>query len=405
MENRKWECVPGAFPGKRSASPILPFLLPIFCFLFSIFSSSIFLAGCASPGQPNERKPPVPQAVTDLSAEQSGNDVVLTFTLPDETVDGRDLDELPSIEIFRDFESPAAVTSQPIAPANPTLVLTIPSGMVDRYSKNGRARVTDALQASDFDGHPGTIVYVVRTRISPKRDSQDSNAVSLRVHPAADPITDLKAEIAPSAVVLTWTPPQKTIAGPAPPVGPYRIYRAEIEPSASASGAEKSKPEPALVKIGEADAPPFSDTQVVFGATYEYSVRSIIQYPDQAIESADSNLAVVTQKDIFPPAAPLGLVVVLVPAQGATPPRLELSWAISPETDIAGYNVYRSEQADVQGTRQNADLLIAPAFRDMNVQPGRRYFYSVTAVDRSGNESPASAVVSGGVPAEGQPTP
>ena len=159
------------------------------------------------------------------------------------------------------------------------------------------------------------------------------------------------------------------------------------------------------MKIGETDAPPFSDTQAIFGATYKYSVRSMVQYPDAAIESGDSNLVTLTPKDTFPPAAPLGLVVVLVPTQGATSAHLELSWAISPETDIAGYNVYRSEEAGVQGTRQNAELLIAPAFRDMNVQPGRRYFYSVTAVDRSGNESPASEVVSGGVPAEGQRTP
>ena len=420
MENRKWERVPGASPGKRPASSrILPFLLSIFCFLFSIFSLSIFLAGCASPGEPNERKPPVPLAVTDLSAEQSGNDVILTFTLPQQTADGRQLDQIPSIEIFRDFQSPATTGTRPAAPANPTLVLTIPSAMVDRYSKAGRARVVDPLQASDFQGHPNAAaVYIVRTRVSPKRDSPNSNAVTLRVHPAADPIDDLKAELTPSAVVLTWTPPQNTIAGPAAAVGPFRIYRAEIEPppaptaSSAAPGkpsaapaAENSKPQPALVKIGETDAPPFSDPQTVFGATYEYSVRSIVQYPDQPVESADSNLVTITPKDIFPPAAPLGLVVVLVPAQGAAPAHLELSWAISPETDIAGYNVYRSEQANVQGTRQNTELLIAPAFRDMNVQPGRRYFYSVTAVDRSGNESPASGVVSGGVPAEGQPTP
>lgn len=417
MENRKWERAPNASLGKRSASSSIPrSLLSTFCLPFSIFLLSIFLAGCASPGEPNERKPPVPRAVTDLSAEQSGNDVVLTFTLPEEAVDGRQLDQLPSIEIFRDFESPAAAGSRPIPAANPTLVLTIPAGMVDRYSKAGRVRVTDSLQASDFEGRPDTAVYLVRTFVSPKRDSSDSNTLSLRVHPAADPINDLKAEITPSAVVLTWTPPLKTIAGPASSVGPYRIYRAEIEPeppaapgrasaAPPAAAAEKSKPQPALVKIGETDAPPFSDSQAVFGATYEYSVRSIIQYPDQAIESADSNLVTITPKDIFPPAAPLGLVAVLVPAQGATPAHLELSWAISPETDIAGYNVYRTEQADVQGTRQNADLLIAPAFRDMNVQPGRRYFYSVTAVDRSGNESPVSAVVSGSVPAEGQATP
>ena len=398
----------------RAGAPFRMFEL-----LAAVILCPAILAGCASPGEPNERKPPVPQAVTDLSAEQSGNNVVLAFTLPDESVDGRQLDQLPSIEIFRDFEPAAAAASHPLAPASPTLLLTVPSEMVDRYSNAGRVRITGALQASDFENHPNAVaVYVVRTRVSPKRDSPDSNAVSLRIHPAADPIDDLKAEITPSAVALTWTPPQRTIAGPAPSVGPYRIYRAEIQPQPVAAAAapgdanaaapaatEKSMPQVALVKIAETSAPPFSDNQIVLGATYEYSVRSIVQYPDQAIESADSNIVTITPKDIFPPAAPLGLVVVPVPSQEATPAHLELSWAISPETDVAGYNVYRSEQAGVQGTRQNADLLIAPAFRDMNVQPGRRYFYSVTAVDRSGNESPASAVVSGGVPAERQPAP
>jgi hypothetical protein len=363
------------------------------------------IAGCASPGEPTDRKPPTPRAVTDLSAEQSGNDVVLTFTLPQETVDGRVLDEVPSIEIFRDFQAAGASATQQAPPVKPTLALTIPSGMVDRDSKGGHVRVVDTLQASDFEGHPGTAaVYMVRTRVSPKRDSQNSNAVSLRLYPAADPIDDLKAEVTPSAVVLSWTPPEKTIVGPVNSAGPYRIYRAEIE-SPSAAGADTSKASLALVKIGETDAPPFSDTQAIFGAAYKYSVRSMVQYPDAAIESGDSNLVTLTPKDTFPPAAPLGLVVVLVPTQGATSAHLELSWAISPETDIAGYNVYQSEEAGVQGTRQNAELLIAPAFRDMNVQPGRRYFYSVTAVDRSGNESPASEVVPGGVPAEGQRTP
>lgn len=389
---------------------------------FSIFGllAAVFAAlvgGCASPGEPTERKPPVLRPVTDLSAEQTGNDVVLTFTLPKETVDGLILDQLPSIEIFRGFESSETAGSH--AAASPVLLLTIPPGMVDRYAQMGHVRVADTLQASDFEEYPNaTAVYTVRTRVSSKRDSADSNAVSLRVRPAADPIGDLKTEITPSAVVLTWTPPQKTIAGSLASIGPYRIYRAEIQaPQAAASAApgksiaapvataEISKPQPALVKIGETDAPPFSDTQAVFGKTYEYSVRSIVQYSDQAIESADSNLMVITPKDVFPPAAPLGLVVVFVPIQGETAAHLELSWAISPETDLAGYHVYRSEQADVQGARQNTELLIAPAFRDMKIEPGRRYFYSVTAVDRSGNESPASAVVSGGVPAEGQAAP
>src|ERR1700677_3471862 len=65
------------------------------------------LAGCASPGEPTERRPPAPQAVSDLAASQLGNGVELTFTLPDETVDRHPLAQAPTIEIFRDF-SPVA---------------------------------------------------------------------------------------------------------------------------------------------------------------------------------------------------------------------------------------------------------------------------------------------------------
>jgi fibronectin type 3 domain-containing protein len=98
------------------------------------------------------------------------------------------------------------------------------------------------------------------------------------------------------------------------------------------------------------------------------------------------------------------LLVVDVPAQGDVPAHLELSWGISPETDLAGYNVYRSDQEGVPGMRVNTELLLTPAFRDMNAVPGRRYSYSVTAVDRSGNESPVSAAASGAVPAESPTT-
>jgi fibronectin type 3 domain-containing protein len=94
---------------------------------------------------------------------------------------------------------------------------------------------------------------------------------------------------------------------------------------------------------------------------------------------------------------------VFVPGQGTEPGQLELSWNISPETDLAGYNVYRTEQSGVQGTHLNSELLPTPAFRDMNAVPGRTYFYSVTAVDRSGNESAASEPASGEVPTEAPP--
>jgi hypothetical protein len=377
-----------------------------FHFLFSIFAVA-FLIGCGVPGEPVERKPPIPTAVTDLAATQQGDNVILTFTFPKDSVEGRELKQPPAIEIFRDFE-PVAASSTPTSasavPANPTLLVTIPSAMVPQFDTRRQIRYEDTLKPEDFIQHPDTqAVYMVRTRTSPKKVSANSNAAILRVAPAPDPIADLKTEITHQGVILTWTPPQKTAVGPAPPIALYRIFRREIPqgtaPVPTAGALPARSPNPS-VPIDETATPPFRDTQIQFGKTYRYTVRSVAQYPDLQIESLDSPSIEVTPLDTFPPAAPQGLVVVLVPAQGATPAYLDLSWSISAENDIAGYNIYRSEQEGAPGQKQNPDLLRTPAFRDMNIVPGHRYFYTVTAVDRVGNESPASAAASGEVPVE-----
>jgi hypothetical protein len=379
----------------------------IFHFLFSIFASLILLAGCGAPGEPVERKAPIPTAVADLTAAQQGDNVILTFTLPKDSIEGRELKQPPAIEIFRDFQENSAnptPTSGSAVPANPTLLVTIPSAMVDQFDTRRQIRYEDALQPEDFTQHPDAqAVYIVRTRTSPKKVSANSNAAALRVEPAPDQIIDLKAEVTHQGIILTWTPPQKTAVGPAPPLASYRIFRREIPQAtapAPASATQPPRSPNSAVLIGESTTPPFRDTQIQFGKTYRYSVRSVAQYPDLQVESLDSPVIEVTPLDTFPPAAPQGLVVVLVPAQGAAPAYLDLSWSISAENDIAGYNIYRTEQEGASGQKQNPDLLRTPAFRDMNIVPGHRYFYTVAAVDRVGNESPAGAAASGEVPAE-----
>jgi len=389
------------------------------CGWLLLFVFALLAAGCASPGEPVERKPPVPEEVSDLGAEQADNSVVLTFTLPTETADHRSLEQSPAVEIFRDFEPAAAATaassvSAP-APAHLTLHTTIPAAVVDNFVAGGRFRYPDPLQPEDFTQHPDSVVvYVVRTSISAKKESADSNAFALHIYPAPDPIDDLRGQVTHSGIELAWTAPKKTPVGPAPPIASYGIYRAESQTapsaagSASASGenaeavprAETAKAPAPAMKIGEVQSTNYLDTQFELGKTYIYTVRSVVKYDRGEIESADSNPATVLARDVTAPAAPQGLLTVYVPAQGNVPAHIELSWAISPETDLAGYNIYRSEQAGVPGTRINSELLLTPAFTDMNAVPGRTYFYSVTAVDRSGNESPPSTAVSGTVPAE-----
>jgi hypothetical protein len=449
MENRKTERGRGA--RRENCAATVPFL----CSCAPILGLALFFAaGCASPGDPIERRPPIPQAITDLTATQQGNEVVLTFTMPHETVDHRVLETTPAIAIYRDFELPAGTpAAQLTAPANPTLLVTIPGAMASNFMEKGveeggvreaaeqvtqggtqqggtqaQVRYADQLTAEIFGNHPGTIaVYTIRTRIAKKAASANSNAASVRIDPAADAIEDLKTEVTPAGVTLTWSAPAKTIMGTPPAIDGYRIYRGEAEAplSSTAAGGESAamntgattkatpgatqpddaassetsgsiKLKSALAKVGDATNSPFQDTQAEFNKTYVYSVRSTAKYPEETVESADSNFVEVTPKDVFPPAAPQGLLATWVPAEAGTPGHLELSWAISPESDLAGYNVYRSDRSNASTTRLNTELLPTPTFRDMTIRPGQRCFYKVTAVDRSGNESAPSAEVSGG---------
>src|SRR5215472_1175196 len=75
-------------------------------------SAAVVLAligvGCASPGAPVTRETEKPQAVRDLSANQKGNSIVLSFTLPKETVRGGTFNEIPSVQIYRAFENAQA---------------------------------------------------------------------------------------------------------------------------------------------------------------------------------------------------------------------------------------------------------------------------------------------------------
>jgi fibronectin type 3 domain-containing protein len=103
-------------------------------------------------------------------------------------------------------------------------------------------------------------------------------------------------------------------------------------------------------------------------------------------ESADSSLVEVAPEDTFPPSPPEGLRAV------AGPTTVELSWNPSPESDTAGYHIYRG------GARINAELVVAPAFTDKDVRTAQQHSYTVSSVDAKGNESAASAAVSVTIP-------
>jgi hypothetical protein len=355
----------------------------------------LIAAGCGAPGEPTPPTPPVPVAVTDLAAHQTGDGVQLIFTLPAKTIAGDRLTAPPAVEIVRGAPKP---DGSPDAKSF-RVVYTIPGSLVENYISEGHVKFVDPVSPAETRARPGSpLAYVVRTRASKKRASANSNAVSVRVFSVPEAIAHLEARATEAAIELSWTAPTHTSGGDAlSGFSGYRIYRGELDPSsaeAASADLSKAKWKSPLTLLAPSDENSYRDTLFDFGKTYAYIVRSIVLVEGNALESSDSTPAILSPRDTFPPAAPQNLVAAVLSGRTPGSVLVDLSWSINLETDLAGYRVYRSEQQDTHGVLITPDLLLAPAYRDTSVEPGHRYWYSVTAVDRAGNESDASAAVS-----------
>ncbi|MDJ0838311.1 MAG: collagenase [Acidobacteriota bacterium] len=91
--------------------------------------------------------------------------------------------------------------------------------------------------------------------------------------------------------------------------------------------------------------------------------------------------------DIVPPAAPTGLSAV------AGDGRTDLSWNANGESDLGGYLVYRGTSSGGPYTRLTGSTVGGTSYADTGVSNGTTYYYRISAVDTSGNESVQSAEV------------
>jgi hypothetical protein len=344
------------------------------------------------------RRPVIPRPVRDLEARQQGDFIVLRFTLPTQSTRNEALAETPAIEIYRG----ATVNGEAPEKGSPRLLYTIPSEMADSYMENGRIVFRDRIEPSGPGAQASAaMVYEVRTRVERNRASAESNRVAVRTFAPPGAVAGVRAEVNGGAIALEWTP-----AGQAPAAagtGEYRVYRAEITPESAAeaaSDASKAILLSPLQMLEQVAEPRYRDSGFEWGHTYLYVVRQAARFDSDTVESADSNPAVITPTQGTPPAAPDVVEAVMVPASEQAAAYVSLSWSISAEAEVAGYNVYRSDDPEAPGAKLNDAPLGAPTYRDSSVAPGRQYFYRVTAVDEAGRESEMSAAAGAQIPAQ-----
>ncbi len=90
--------------------------------------------------------------------------------------------------------------------------------------------------------------------------------------------------------------------------------------------------------------------------------------------------------DAIPPARPTGLAA--TPGNTA----VSLTWTANSEADLSGYNIYRSTTSPVPLTSpiNGGTLVTGTTYNDTGRTNGQIYYYVITAVDMSTNESDAS---------------
>ena len=298
--------------------------------------AAALLSACGYVGPPQPPTLDIPVRITDFRAWESGDKIEFEFTLPDKTTENLPLTKIRSIEL-RAGEDPS-------------------QSKIDALPMSKPGRVTGEAPAREWIGK--TIVLAVRAT-GPKGKASDwSNPASLAViQPLAPPSTP-KPQNVVAGVELTWSG-----------TGPhYRIFRAEAD----------GQPQ----YLADSDNPQYLDATTTYGTRYRYRVQTVAGENQWSVVSEPAEI---TPVDTFPPAVPEGLAA--VPA----PQSIELAWTRNTETDFRGYNIFRS--VDNAPFEKIASFVEIPAFTDSKIDAGKKYRYTVSAVDLTGNESDRTAPV------------
>jgi predicted phage tail protein len=341
-----------------------------------------------------KRRPPLPpiervqQRTELLSGVQRGNQVNLSWPAPQRNASDQSVQSIRRIDVYRLAEKPRArlgLTEEEFA-ARSTLIGSVTYEQIKNATDT--LTYTDTLELA---GEPTRLRYAVRYVNASGQRAAFSNF--LLIEPAAriaQPPTLISTgkEVGEEAITITWQAPSANIDGSTPVnlLG-YNVYRVS-DPASEFSATP--------INGSVVSGTQYSDRNFKFGDTYRYVVRSVSLGTEGAqVESLNSNSISVSPRDIFAPSAPASITV------AAAPGRLSIFFPANPESDVAGYNLYRSTDPDLpkdKWIKLNPELLTRTTFQDEKVESGKKYYYYLTAVDEAGNVSAPSEVVSETVP-------
>ncbi len=258
--------------------------------------------GCGKKGDPQPPLPRGPSAVSDLSAEQEGDDAVLTFRFPDRLLTGAPLTDLQEIEVYRVVRPPSSMTSPRKTGATPggqqsgTNIVVLPGAAERHAATNTRlaeeafyqlaekiatlplSEIAERTQGASVvykdplsplfakEKKPEPLAYAV---ISVRRGgsrSPLSNIATLDPDVAAEAPVLLPAMPLEGRICLDWLPPQNDVLGRPVEIGGYEVYR-RILPEEEYERPLNPKPIAAASYV---------DVGAPYGAPLVYTVRAVL---------------------------------------------------------------------------------------------------------------------------------
>ncbi len=358
------------------------------------------LVSCGYPGVPIPPALELAKPVTDLRAARKGDRVYLAWTVPAKTTDRQTVRHPGVTRICRSLEVLVADCRNPAAEI-PAAQFPSPSG---NSTRNGalpakvQANYTDVLP-SELEKNPAAgITYAVSVLNESGRSAGLSNQVQVPSAPTLPPPDHFRAEVKKDGVLLSWECPP-VVASSNVLDYKLRIYRREQGKQADTKVSDANLMDCAQTQPAS-QLPEFLDQSFEWEKHYDYraTIVTVVSAPGKdevEVEGDDTPSVAVFAHDIFPPAVPTGLQAVFSGVGQA--PFVDLVWSPDTEADLAGYNIFRHEENEPP-VKLNSDPVKAPAFRDSKVKSGKKYFYSVSAVDERNNESAKSEETSEQVP-------
>ena len=407
-----------------SSSSLATFRVASRIVLWTFLLTGPLWVACGRKEPPRPPASKVPAKIIDLTVQQRGMEFLLTMSYPSTTMGGLALSEIEAVEIWEvvryvsplvgeeeiseEAEAPIAEEAAPVEepeeepeeqpqPGLFQLPTDMPAEdqMVDLVAVNPRdfrqsaqlrwtlrdAELTSAvhggqllvrLPIDEIPEQEEVRVFAATTLAGPRLVSQFSNLVKIGLREPPEPPTSISVTSTASGVELDWEVESTGLE--------YNVYRRD---------AKVKEYGPPLATV-PTEAQTYTDRSAAFGNRYIYTITTV-SMAKPLVESRIVSEHEVNFEDRFPPSPPENIVAL------AEEGRVRLLWELSPESDVAGYRVFR--QAPGEEFRAiTPELVIGSELLDRDVVTGTTYVYFVTAVDGANNQSEASKATTAQVP-------